>query len=71
MITFYTTLWSHLCYGSCEERMKEHISNEVLLRRIGPNLRDTHNSDLAAPQMAIQITITSYTTRWNNLSYGL
>jgi hypothetical protein len=42
VITFYSTRWSHLCYGNCEERIRAHTFNKVNLQRIRADLRDMH-----------------------------
>jgi len=52
------------------ERKRVHTSNEVHLWRIRADLRDTHDSHLAMPLMAVPIAITFYKTQWSNLRYG-
>ena len=39
------------------------------LQRITAGLRDTHDSYLVMPLMAVPIAITFYTTRWSHLRY--
>jgi len=69
-ITFYTTWCSHLCYGSCEERKQAPTLNKVHLQRIRVDLRDTHDSHLAMPPMAVPIAITFCKTQQTYLHYG-
>jgi len=59
-------LWAE---RTCEERKRAHTMNEVHLRRIREDLRDTHDSHLAMPPMAVPIAIPFYMTRWSPLRY--
>jgi len=55
---------------AAKKRKRAHTSNEVHLRGIREDLRNTHDSHLAMPPMAVPIAITFCKSQRNYLRYG-